>query len=260
MRPWLILASLLGIPLMHELHKHPRLSKNKMYRWCLELLQSRFGQTACLDRRWLKDVRRHVTPTEHQVIFDIGAHVGSVSAKLAQRFPHATIHAFEPIGSSFEILQRAARRFLQVVPHHMAISNADGMARMRSKTTSQTNHIIDHDGPISTADQLEEVPTRSIDSVAAELGISTVSFCKIDTEGHELRVLDGASTLLRSAAIDLLLIESTCNLRGAPHVDFVEIIAHMRSYSYQIIDIYNYGIGRFVRGSAYCNALFARRS
>lgn len=244
---------------MPRLHTHPSLSNHSLYRWCLGLLQSRFGRTACLDRRWIKDVCRHATPSEHPVIFDIGAHVGSMSAKLAHKFPHGTVHSFEPIGSSFEILQRTARRCPQVVPHHMAISNTDGMARMRSAAASQTNHIIDRDSLVHTDDTLEAVATRSIDSIAAELGISKVSFCKIDTEGHELRVLEGASTLLRNAAIDLLLIESTFNLRGAPHVDFVEVITRMREYSYQVINVYNYGTGRFVRGSAYCNVLFGKR-
>ncbi|MBK8065072.1 MAG: FkbM family methyltransferase [Betaproteobacteria bacterium] len=43
-----------------------------------------------------------------RVVFDIGANIGVTARYLAQRFPHAEIHGFEPIPANVEVLRANA--------------------------------------------------------------------------------------------------------------------------------------------------------
>jgi hypothetical protein len=51
-------------------------------------------------------------------------------------------------------------------------------------------------GPASAGYEALRVPLRSLDSLAAEHGLDRLDLIKIDVEGHERQVLDGAAALL----------------------------------------------------------------
>jgi hypothetical protein len=51
------------------------------------------------------------------------------------------------------------------------------------------------------------VPVESLDEVAAREGVAYIDYLKIDTEGHELAVLAGASRLLREGKIRYIQFE-----------------------------------------------------
>lgn len=229
-----------------------------MWRRVLNTAQSHLGRTARTDRRWLQDVRSLTRELPGSHVLDIGAHTGSITTRLSRLFPHSTVHAFEPTRASFELLQRRTSRLQNVVAHHLAVSDSDGVASLAARGVSQTNRLVDDLHPGADAADIESTRRRSLDSLVQEFNISEVSFCKIDTEGHELSVLRGSAQLLQRSAIDLLLVEATFNLRGAPHVDLLDILSLMRNYSYQVLGVYSYGRGRFIRGVAYCNVLFGR--
>ena len=52
-----------------------------------------------------------------------------------------------------------------------------------------------------------EVPVETLDEIAEREGIHYISFLKIDTEGNELSVLQGASNLLKNGSIGCIHFE-----------------------------------------------------
>src|SRR5262245_34870000 len=56
-------------------------------------------------------------PTKAQVILDIGANVGSWSTSAYEIFPRATIHAFEPVPSTFEALCKNVGKRARIRTH-----------------------------------------------------------------------------------------------------------------------------------------------
>ena len=69
-----------------------------------------------------------------------------------------------------------------------------------------------HDGV--QMDSFEQVTVDTLDAVAARLGLSRVDFIKIDVEGAEASVIDGASNVLRGMRPTLLLEINETALRA----------------------------------------------
>jgi FkbM family methyltransferase len=138
------------------------------------------------------------------VAVDIGANFGVYTRELARIARE--VHAFEPSKSMANALRRTAPS--NVVVHEKALSDRAGEAALRTPQNA--------DGPIYSLASLEpnpavtaepfvsvDVPLARLDSVLRE----NVSFVKIDVEGHELKVLEGAHGLLQRSK-PIFLVEA----------------------------------------------------
>jgi hypothetical protein len=88
----------------------------------------------------------------------------------------------------------------------------------------------------------EVVACKTIDSYCREQVINRIHFLKIDVEGHELEVLQGAKGLLEAGRIDFIQFEFS-----AAHIDarvffrdFYELLARQ----YQILRVLQNGLAR----------------
>jgi hypothetical protein len=76
---------------------------------------------------------------------------------------------------------------------------------------SMTKRRLDHFDV--QMDQRELVECRTLDAVVAEVGVEAIDLLKIDVEGHELAVLNGASKSIAAGRIKLIQFEfGGCNL------------------------------------------------
>ena len=127
------------------------------------------------------------------VMFDVGAHVGYytlLSAKLVGA--EGKVLAFEAMPRNAAYLRQhvSRNRCANVEVIEGAVSNGPGTARFARGTGTGTGKLT-AEGPI-------EVRTMSLDDVAAERGLAPTSI-KIDVEGAEELVLDGAARVLRES-------------------------------------------------------------
>jgi FkbM family methyltransferase len=127
------------------------------------------------------------------VMFDVGAHVGYytlLSSKLVG--DQGKVVAFEAMPRNAAYLRQhvSRNRCANVEVIEGAVSKGPGTARFARGTGTGTGKLSDG-GPI-------EVRTMSLDDVAAERGLSP-TFIKIDVEGAEELVLDGAARVLRES-------------------------------------------------------------
>ena len=126
---------------------------------------------------------------------------------------------------------------------------------MVAMPNAETNRIVESPGGANQ----EDVETTTLDAVLDSMGWPAVGLLKIDTEGHDLKVIRGAQGALSRGLIDTVVVECTFNPRGAPHVDVLEILPTMRNFGYEVMAVYSENIGRFTRGSGHSNVLFVRR-
>lgn len=133
-----------------------------------------------------------------RVLVDAGANIGMTSIALAAGAPdHAALLCFEPDPRCAALLRHnmeangltAARCF------GMALGGHDGTARMRqANANSATNLILSEESRVQRAGaQVVDVPIRRLDGVLAEQGIDRLDFLKIDVEGAEALVMQGAA-------------------------------------------------------------------
>ncbi len=139
-----------------------------------------------------------------ELFVDIGANIGSYSI-LAAAGAGAKVHAIEPIPSTYSNLcdnVKLNRLEGQIKAHCLGISNRVGKLRF---TTSQdsVNHVLE-EGESNAAS--EEIGVTTLDNLLREELEATV--IKIDVEGHELAVLEGADKTLGSSNLLAVVMET----------------------------------------------------
>lgn len=142
---------------------------------------------------------------------DVGANRGAWSRALlaaAVRIgrPQVAVHAFEPSSYTCELL-RASLAGQPAVIHQSAMSDEVGQAALTLVAPGAgTNTLEPAAGPSSNT-TTEVVPTETVDAFVAGSDIERIHLLKIDTEGHDLKVLRGASGLLTEHRIDVVQFE-----------------------------------------------------
>lgn len=118
------------------------------------------------------------------VVLDIGAHIGThVGTLLNSVGPYGKVYAFEPQLKIFTELMANAmlNHWENVVLRRLAVGNANKLVYMNPS-------CITNEGGVSVGAGGDPVQMVKID----DLGLSNISLMKIDVEGLEMDVLDGA--------------------------------------------------------------------
>jgi FkbM family methyltransferase len=146
------------------------------------------------------------TPT----FLDVGANSGDYSTLLVGSFPQAIIHAFEPHPRTYETLKKNMRPNVRC--HPVALGRESGMFNLYDRGGN--------DGGIRASlakEALETVQSKpltaypvtvsTVDEFLREQNIQRVDFMKIDTEGFEMDVLQGAKASLGEGKIGAIQFE-----------------------------------------------------
>lgn len=146
---------------------------------------------------------------------DIGANWGAYSE--AALGLSSTVHCFEPQSELAAVLRRGLGCSERVTVYEVALSNRDGVATFQiprndiGYSTLEPNNELQSKVDMRHGIETREVQTRRLDS----FDFGPVGFIKIDVEGHEQEVLDGASSLLTRHRPALLVEIEERHRKGA---------------------------------------------
>ncbi|MCA0301846.1 MAG: FkbM family methyltransferase [Proteobacteria bacterium] len=169
---------------------------------------------------------------------DVGANEGLFTLFAARRVGAAgRVVAAEPSSRERRRLESNLARNrianVTVVPH--AIGDSPGSARLQIATGVHAGHNTL--GAFTYADvnavDFEDVPVETLDALAARLPIERVDVVKIDVEGAELKVLQGAADLLRRTR-PILLIEANEGALQGQGASSAEVVALLESLGFAI--------------------------
>lgn len=157
-----------------------------------------------------------LSPDSH--VLDIGANYGHYAVAFAQQCKQGTIHAFEPIDFTYQILEAVHKKFnlSNVVLHHAAVSDKKG-------TIEMTLPLLDFGAPntgVAFIGSATEQKSRTITVQKIRLDdlsfAKKIDFIKIDVEGHEPSAFEGMKNLLlRDQPIILIEFSHPCLTRAA---------------------------------------------
>ncbi|MGC9598980.1 MAG: FkbM family methyltransferase [Minisyncoccia bacterium] len=142
---------------------------------------------------------------EDSVVIDAGANTGVFTVLAATLAPRGRVYAFEPIQRTFAALMRNTERLRKenrVECHQEFLAEKDGEKVMRAALSGFTGSLAE-DSPFVPHqdtfdfDIVERVRTIRIDDFVKEKHIKRLDFIKIDTEGYERFVLQGAHETIR---------------------------------------------------------------
>ncbi len=148
----------------------------------------------------------------HLVFFDVGANVGHYSEMMLECFPTAFVHAFEPHPRNYLHLLERAIPGHRAKCHNIAIGQSSSSMTLYDHADNDgSQHASLHEATITEFHEHSAAATQvrvaTLDDVAATEGVEYIDFLKIDTEGHELAVLAGASRLLNERRIGHIQFE-----------------------------------------------------
>lgn len=144
---------------------------------------------------------------EIDLILDVGANTGQFASDIRKTGFTGKIISFEPLSSAYELLKRNASKDKAWVIHpRCAIGDTEGKISINISGNSVSSSALPMlDAHLSAANEsryigAEEAPLTTLDSVAQEcINPSDSYFIKIDTQGFEWQVLNGASQVLSGA-------------------------------------------------------------
>jgi len=167
------------------------------------------------------------------VFFDIGANIGWFTLLAASKLPQLTVHAFEPVPKTFELLTRNVELngLSNVVANNLGLWDADKQLRFTSYRGPK-NFVTDD----PHEKRVVEVPCVRLDSYVRQKGIDRIDFIKCDVEGTELHFLRGAQDTLRTFRPELLIetTEPCANKYGYSSRDVLEFLTAL-GYRYRVV-------------------------
>lgn len=139
---------------------------------------------------------------EGDLFVDVGANVGAYSI-LAASLPRTRCIAFEPASDTYQLLLENVQLndyASRITTHRIAIGNEDGETLLTA-TLDTVNHVA---GATDAGVAQESVPLRRLDTVLAGERPAVI---KIDVEGYETRVIEGATETLRDPTLVSVVLE-----------------------------------------------------
>jgi FkbM family methyltransferase len=206
-------------------------------------------------RKLWSDIDRLLIP--NPIIFDVGANVGTTIKKLVEVRPNSVIHSFEPNTEIFSQLSLVAADFKNVFTYNTALGEATGEAPFHIHKAHMSSSFLSHRAQIPETTKIVSIST--VDSFCSAQKISRLNLLKSDTQGFELHVLKGASTMLGNQSIDLIMLELMFEPIYANYDRADEIIRYLSERCYRLVGIYNTFYGK-KNHAVWCDALFVRES
>lgn len=124
-----------------------------------------------------------------RVCLDVGAHVGIATVHFAKHFNQ--VFSFEPVKETFECLIKNTSSLPNVTIFNKAVSNKEEQIYIEINPTNTGNSV-----PAKIGNEvLWSTPIKAI--TLDSLPFADVDLIKIDVEGFEAFVLQGAETLIR---------------------------------------------------------------
>lgn len=170
------------------------------------------------------------------VVIDVGAHVGIWSLLAARRVPSARIHAFEPVPERVERLRAHVQhnRAINVVINPCAAGAENGSFSFFGVHEGNTgaSSLVRR----AASDVEIRVPMVTLDAYVVQKGIDRVDVIKVDVEGAEILVFNGATKLLSGDDAPAIFFEADDKLSapfGISTRQTKELLAHHGYFIYR---------------------------
>ena len=156
-------------------------------------------------------VRQHPAARRQQLlaahgvdlVLDVGAAVGAYGTELRAFGYTGAIASFEPLGWAYATLEKTSAADRSWTAVNTAIGDEDGTAEINVAGNSDSSSLLPmlkahrDVAPHANYVGVETIRVKRLDDAAqAQLGIAHHPFLKIDTQGFERQVLDGATKTL----------------------------------------------------------------
>lgn len=177
-------------------------------------------------------------------LLDIGANTGQYAFKMRTVGYQNKIISFEPLKSAFEGLKVAALNDHNWLVNNYALGDEDTTSTINIANNSYSSSILNmlpahlSSAPESKYVATEEIEIKTIDSIFSTFCTKEESvMMKIDTQGYEKNVLEGATESLDK--IKIIQLEMSIAPLYENEMTYLEMIEYLDNKGYQLFNLEN---------------------
>lgn len=171
---------------------------------------------------------------EAKNIWDVGANRGDWTRAALQYFPAADYTLIEPQDNLKEGLAGEIRAGHRIRWVNAGAGNEPGVLPLYVSAKDQSSSFLDYDRIKDDSVRKIDVPIRTLNEIRSSLSLPVPEMLKIDAEGFDLRVLQGASDFI--GRTEIILAEA-----AIAQLDFENsarnLINAMDAYGYRLLEI-----------------------
>lgn len=178
------------------------------------------------------------------ILLDIGANTGQYSRKMRNLGFNNKIVSFEPLKNAFEILKQAALHDKNWIVNNYALGEEDSVGIINVSKKSDCSSILDMlPDHLESASGLEyvaqqEITIKKLDTIFNSfVSKSDKVMIKIDTQGYEKNVIDGALESLNR--IMIIQLEMSIVPMYENEMLFIEMIEYLKCKGFQLYSLEN---------------------
>jgi len=193
--------------------------------------------------------KKLINQSKAPVIFDVGAYSGETAIHYNELFPNSKIYSFEPFPTSFKRLKENMVDYKNVKIYNKGLGAYSGKSQFHSNGFAPTNSILaTDDGASDTWGDTDLMQTKNvidvdittIDKIVEEEGIEKIDILKMDVQGAEYMVIDGAKKSIEKGIIDVIYTEIITMPSYKDQKRLDEIIDMYVSNGFELFNFYNY--------------------
>ena len=180
-----------------------------------------------------------------QTVIDAGANIGQYAMLASERVgPGGRVHCFEPHPGVYQVLMRNLERAgcANVVARALALADAPGSRDLFLRPVGNVGSTSFRPSDDGDPGLRIRVKTTTLDAYVESQRIRRLDLLKIDVEGAELEVLDGAARTLTANPDIVLVVEFLRdNTRRFGHT-VEDLAASLRARGFQLFSITPHGL------------------
>lgn len=214
-------------------------------------LKLKLYSTRAFGREITLDIKRVIA--HPKVMFDVGANIGQTVDLWRREFDRAEIHSFEPVERLYKELQR--NYATSAICNHLGVGDSNEEITIHYGK-HDVSHSFVHDDVGKGGEKTQVV---TLDSYCQDKNIKHIDVLKLDVEGFETKVIDGAYGLLKNNRVDILQVELGFDPDGY-YTFYSEFAAKLSTLGYRPLGFYDQTT-QWDGGAEllFCNVLFARK-
>jgi FkbM family methyltransferase len=169
-----------------------------------------------------------------RTVFDVGAAMGDFTQTCWTVFPEARFFLIEPLDEFAPILTDKCKRIgATFVPAVAAEKDAEAMLHVHQDYVGSS--LLREEEGAAVDGTERSVKSITIDGLASEKSAQGPYLLKADVQGAELRVLDGATSVLEEAVLVMLEVVFFEFFVGGPL--FADVVAYMADRGFVVYDV-----------------------
>jgi FkbM family methyltransferase len=189
------------------------------------------------------DLLQKNNPGSDKIIVDVGGGSGNTLRLFHSKFPNLKVHVFEPIPSNVELIRKKNIPNSEV--HACALGNSEEKMVLHITSNITSSSLLKPVDPDKYGSELIEkgelnIEVKRLDSFFPE---GKIGILKMDVQGYEMRVLEGAGELLKNTDFIILEVNNHEVYEGSP--TYFELDTFLRSNGFILMNLYP---GRVLEG------------